>query len=346
MFAAPSPVKFTLSLSIGLIRRQTHQNSPVRSRAFTLVELLVVIAIIGTLVGLLLPAVQSAREAGRRTACGNNVRQIALASAQHESQRRYFPSGGWGWWWAGDPDRGFGKTQPGSWIYSLLPNIEQANIYSLGSDGEPDVITETQKTGAAAALAIPIPIFICPTRRSSQAYPSTAGSEGLSANSSAFTKTSKSDYAANAGSLCIQWGQGPPDMPTALSGAFANMSASNGVSHQRSEIKPSMITDGLSKTYLLGEKYLDPNKYLNANSFRDDQGMLHGDDFDVHGWTAVRPLSDTRGFDGWIEFGSAHPTGFWMAFADGSVRTVAFSVDSNVHALAGSRSDGQVVESP
>ncbi len=99
---------------------------------FTLVELLVVIAIIGVLVSLLLPAVQNAREAGRRTQCMNNLKNLGLAAQQHLEKLRRFPSGGWGPQWIGDPDRGNSIKQPGGWVYNLLPYMEQDALHDYG----------------------------------------------------------------------------------------------------------------------------------------------------------------------------------------------------------------------
>ena len=126
--------------------------------AFTLVELLVVITIIGILISLLMPAVQSAREAARRVQCQNNVKQLALAMISHETSTKRFPSGGWGWYWVGDPDRGLSwQNQPGGWVYTILPFIEQNNLFQMGT-GQPSAqkLAASGSTDRHAAGHVPV----------------------------------------------------------------------------------------------------------------------------------------------------------------------------------------------
>src|SRR5271157_2312254 len=135
------------------------RRTTMRRAAFTLVELLVVIAIIGTLIAILLPAVNSAREAGRRVTCRNNLKQLGLACQNHVNGQGWYPTGGWGWSWVGDPNRGFGRDQTGGWAYNVLPYIEYVYLHDMGmgTSGSPE-----QMAAAVQMTQTAIPTFICP----------------------------------------------------------------------------------------------------------------------------------------------------------------------------------------
>ena len=153
-----------------------------RRVGFTLVELLVVITIIGILAGLLMPAIESVREAGRRASCANNVKQMALACLAHESKNGFFPTSGWGWEFAGDPNLGFTRRQPGGWHFNILPYLGLDTLHNMGlttlmNPPTRYVIPSGQTYGtqdrAAARLraATPVSTFICPTRTSRSGVP-------------------------------------------------------------------------------------------------------------------------------------------------------------------------------
>ncbi|TSA09163.1 MAG: DUF1559 domain-containing protein [Planctomycetaceae bacterium] len=154
--------------SVMVHHARTHSNLPVRIReAFTLVELLVVIAIIGTLVGLLLPAVQSAREAGRRNSCINNQNQLGKAVIAFDGQRQFIPG-----WRNKHPNAQLGlgdmsSTNDGnkddsmqygavSWPVMILPNLERRDVYKLWENSN-------SATGAITSNAPYMSIFTCPT---------------------------------------------------------------------------------------------------------------------------------------------------------------------------------------
>jgi prepilin-type N-terminal cleavage/methylation domain-containing protein len=138
--------------------------TPSRRLGMSLVELLIVIAIIGVLIQLTLPAVESAREASRRLACQNNLHQLGLAAQQHDQALGHLPTAGWGWAWIGDPDRGTGKSQPGSWAYQLLPFLDEKNTHDIGSglEGEDKVDALTRLAGTTMSL------LYCPHRQARQ----------------------------------------------------------------------------------------------------------------------------------------------------------------------------------
>lgn len=182
-----------------------------RRFAFTIVELLVVVAVIGMLIALTLPAVQAARESARSAHCKNNLKQLSLAALNHLDTQGHFPTGGWGWYWVGDPDRGFSKDQPGGWIYNILPYCEESpGLHNLAADGDPNELTRVQRVGAAQVVQSPLAIVDCPTRRANALYPLVANEGGVTGffNSITPAVAGRSDYAANAGHVyCIVSGR-------------------------------------------------------------------------------------------------------------------------------------------
>ncbi len=139
----------------------------IRKSAFTLVELLVVIAIIGILIALLLPAIQTAREAARRLECRNHLKEMALGCINHENTQKFYPTGGWNWHWFADPNCGFGRRQPGAWTFTILPYIEQRALHDSAM-GKP--LATKQGILATAAQTV-IGLFYCPSRRAALIYP-------------------------------------------------------------------------------------------------------------------------------------------------------------------------------
>ena len=318
-----------------------------RSSGFTLVELLVVIAIIGILIAMLLPAVQSVREAARRISCANKIRQLTLAfHLNHDSFSR-FPSGGWGWYWVGDPDLGNGRRQPGGWAFSVLPYIEQNNFYQLMGDGNRAEVTTDQLDRASEACRTPLSIYFCPSRRRAgnrpRIMPASVPNQ-YAYNAGPNETEARNDYAANAGDTVITWGGGPTPEAAAAGGGFASMRNATGICFQRSTIGFEKVTDGSSNTIMLGEKHLTIANYDNGIDFGDDQNFLTGDDYDLHRWTANPPLTDAENpSEDYLRFGSAHPGGLNLSFVDGSVRFTSTDITAETFRLLGNRKDGQVV---
>ncbi len=321
-------------------------------RAFTLVELLVVIAIIGVMVGLLLPAVQAAREAARRMQCSNNLKQMGLASLNYESTYKCLPPGPLD----GDPKAisTAGAPAPAGYSYAngstccraatrtgwsaqyrILPFLEQQQVYDLGRDDPPYWPNRANNAGEDDVARQLVPTYYCPSRRPPRAYGSSFG---------------RTDYAGNAGFF-----QGPPDstinfIPAAPLGAPSvaiRTRANGGLStggrggaiiwfgaFDKRAI--SDIRDGTSNSIIFAEKAL-PSDWHGTDGGDNERWNNAGWDECVVRWH-FPPKADSqtppiRGSGAtatnWPRyFGAAHPGGLNAVFVDGSVRTFAFSIDA------------------
>ena len=346
-----------------------------RSEAFTLVELLVVIAIIGILVALLLPAIQAAREAARRQQCVNNLKQLSLAALNHHETAGHFPTGGWGWWWVGDPDRGFGKDQPGGWAFNVMPFTEEDSAYKIASDGDPKNNSQRQLDTMREVINKPLSLIGCPSRRggarpfpkpidgtyyAKDASSAVGGGRGVAAAPHA----GRGDYAINCGDAPVNEAGGGPGggvgvvlttMPDPLTinwclSPTGKVQVNNchqgtndpatGISFLRSEVSIHHVTDGTSQTYLIGEKYLNPVNYETGLDPGDNETWCTGYNNDNFRTTFNPPLQDTPNFQSTTRFGGIHPGVCLMSWCDGHVEAISFDIDPVVHRMNGNRRDG------
>jgi prepilin-type N-terminal cleavage/methylation domain-containing protein len=338
-------------------------------RGFTLVELLVVISIICLLIALTLPAVQAAREAARKLQCQNNVKQLAFACLHHESTSGRLPTNGWGWSWTGDADRGNDWRQPACWLYNILPHIEQQELHDLGA-GAGDWNSAKKIAANVQRLTAVIPTFYCPSRRLATRYPV---SEPLINAVPLPPRAGRCDYAGNGGDVFTscddptpsKWaslgGQQGPKEPKEVEDPPGEMTAkaretfgnvakvATGIMYSGSMVRMADVADGASTTYLLGEKYMNPDSYRTGEGDLGDNDPFAGDNEDSARWTFkdndyLRPQLDRPG-DGkrWI-FGSAHAAGFFMAFCDGSVQMMNYTIDPETHKNLSNRKDGAAID--
>jgi prepilin-type N-terminal cleavage/methylation domain-containing protein len=278
---------------------------PRSRRGFTLIELLVVIAIIAILIGLLLPAVQKVREAASRMKCQNNLKQMGIALHAYHDANNAFPGGGsnnvpYGgqtWSVTGLTATATGSPPPptsnlsGGWAFQILPYEEQNNLY--------------RSTSQQMICGTPIPIYFCPSRRSPQQNP--GGMAGI-------------DYYANAYNSL-------------------GKSTGNGLIRPYNCARTTMvgITDGTSNTIAIAEKNLCLATL--GNDCTDGPSYAWGVDFGASGNWDTTTLTNNHNFapqadlkpssgcnQGTHGFGSSHTNVFNALYADGSCRSIQFSI--------------------
>jgi prepilin-type N-terminal cleavage/methylation domain-containing protein len=284
---------------------------PLSKQAFTLVELLVVIAIIGTLVGLLLPAVQAAREAGRRSTCSNNLKQLSLGLHSYHDARKALPPSCPIWQIGGSRDSY-------AWSVFILPNIEQQAVYdiwSASSSAKTFAINTPLDSTLEAAFRSPLSSFICP----SCDIPPAGKREHTWANGQG-TRGSKSNYAGNGGAV-PSWGGTSAD--------FVVRASSSGVLRKGKPLSFRDVSDGLSKTFLLGE--------VGGSNARTMAGLWSMTRNSTNSQTDIVRYTNLKINDSVADVGfeSGHAAGAQFAMCDGSVRFVNDTIEFRTGSLPG-----------
>lgn len=274
-------------------------------RAMTLLEVLIAMAIAAVVLALFLPAVQKVREASNRLQCNHHLRQIALSFHQHHDALGYFPAGG-----THLPPH-FPTTADFTAITPAARLRSWSWAYAILPFLDQTALYEHPNSHVVKGTAIVM--YYCPSRRPPRLY------DGYG----------RIDYGGNAG-----------DHPEGLTGVV--MRTGRGV------VRFTDILDGTSHTVLLGEKRLN-RAMLGLTADDNEPYAIPGwnDDWDVYRWGAEPPAPDEMqpgSLEGSRVFGSSHPGGFSIAFADGSVRFLRYNIPPSVWRRACVRNDLQPVQ--
>jgi prepilin-type N-terminal cleavage/methylation domain-containing protein/prepilin-type processing-associated H-X9-DG protein len=286
---------------------------PSRAKGFTLVELLVVITVIGVLIALLLPAVQMAREAARRSSCSNHLRQLGIGLQNYHQAHGVFPSA-----YLADQTNWTGPHW--SWSTFVLPYVEQQGLYEA-------LAVSTKEFGYGASFAPPCPltqvaldVFVCP----SDAGPPLNPCKSFHA---------KSNY------------RGVEGTQDSVSTTYAGLADQDGMLYLNSNLSMAAITDGSSNTLIVGECRLDPSGQgyvgtLWAGMRGSQEGVVYISD----AFWCVNS-DPAYSIDGQADqaFSSYHPGGAQFVFCDGSVHFLQQTIDGDTLERLAARNDGQPV---
>jgi prepilin-type processing-associated H-X9-DG protein len=302
----------------------------------------------------------------------------------HEDANKFLPSTGWRDAYAPDPNRGYGQRQPGSWVYNILAYIEEQQLRDLGKGTTfgtaafNNASIQLHQT-AVGGFNCPSrrPAILRPWVSSAGGKPSWI-SDSLPVAKGDYASNAGDSLVSAGNSIPDQMWPTQAGMPYSQidseqkwtssdctpvpgrSGTAPQKFCQSGVMNYSAEIKLSQISDGTANTYLLGEKYLDPRRYedpqASYSGYGDNQSVYTGYEWDtcrvaynpqsIYSREDYQPRQDTIGTDNpnLFAFGSAHSGGLNMAFCDGSVRTINYDIDSDVHRWLANRLDGNVAK--
>jgi len=319
-----------------------------RPAGFTLVELLVVIAIIGVLVALLLPAVQMAREAARRTQCANHLKQMGLAITNYHDTMKWFPPGSvWSSSNAGDPGN------RGSMFVRILPYIEQQPLYSIFNfNGNTDDQRLASSSSSELLKGQVVPVYICPSDTVRRAGSSPNFVMPASYHTSMGPSSAISDNPSSSCPLISTFRNlnrpGNNTGETNPAGPFTR----KGWQYQS---KMSDCLDGLSNTIYVGEARAECSGHMSGGwSISNRWGAftqvpINFDSCHSQQEAQTLGLTNCNANNNWnaeVGFKSLHPGGAQFLFGDGSVRFIPQNIDMVTYNYLGDKADKKAVSLP